>query len=151
MSTRTWLASLWIVTERLAGAALAQPCHTSVLSVHHVQCADDAFYSMTGGRVCAGKHQLEHRAQNFAATTPGSLSDNQYTFRLDSQYLHSIVPHTKWNSSGCKFDSWPPLRLVNHLSISPSQPAQLSLEAFYPQWDGKWAPAKVQWRSVTGD
>ena len=45
-------------------------------------------------------------------------------------YILQCLPHTKWNSSGCKFDSWPPLRLVNHLSISPSQPGQLSLEAW---------------------
>jgi len=29
-------------------------------------------------------------------------------------------------------------------------PATQANSAFYPQWDGKWVPAKVQWYSVAG-
>ena len=53
--------------------------------------------------------------------------------------------------SGREFDSPPPWGWVtvfvriNHLSISLSQPDN---SASYPQWNGKWVPAKVKWRSV---
>jgi len=37
---------------------------------------------------------------------------------------------------------------ANYLSISPS--IQVS-SASYPEWDGKWVSAKVQWCSVAGN
>jgi len=37
---------------------------------------------------------------------------------------------------------------VNHLSLWPATQANSD---FYPQWDGKWVLAKVQWCFVAGE
>jgi len=37
---------------------------------------------------------------------------------------------------------------VNHIGLWPATQAN---SAFYPQWDGKWVPAKVRWRSAAGE
>jgi len=84
--------------------------------------------------VCS--ESVSHENENSSSSVSGCLVVRTLDLRLN----------------GCEFDYRPPLilGLVTVFGQPNCHSISLSHSASYPQWDGKWVPAKVQWHSAAG-